>query len=60
MKTIELTCSEQTTLLSALRIANSERKQYIKNPMIRDDIKARIRLFRKLIKMHNVRGEVFQ
>jgi len=59
MKTIEITCSELTTLLTALRIVNSERKKYIKNPMFRADIKDRIRLFRKLVKMQNVRGEIY-
>jgi hypothetical protein len=58
MKTIEITCSELTTLLTALRIVNSERRQYVKDPMFRDDIKDRIRLFRKLVKMHNVRGDI--
>jgi len=60
MKTIKLTHREQTTLLVALRIANSHQKEFIKDPMIRDEIKDRIRLFRKLVKMHNIRGDVFQ
>jgi hypothetical protein len=59
MKTIELTNSELTTLLTALRIVNWERKQWVKDPMFRGDIKSRIRLARKLIKMHNVRGEIY-
>jgi len=59
MKTIEITYSEMTTLLTALRIVNSERRQFVKDPMFRNDIKARIRLFRKLVKMQNIRGDIY-
>ena len=56
MKTIEITNAEQIMLLSSLKLVNHYHKKYVGDPDFRGDIKARIRLFRKLVKLYNIQG----
>ena len=56
MKTIEITDTEQIMLLSSLKLVNHYHKKYMRDPDFRGDIKARIRLFRKLVKLYHIKG----
>jgi hypothetical protein len=59
MKTIELDPEEILTIVLSLRGRNLEQKRWIRDPLFRPDFKARAKIARKLIKIFNVRGEIY-
>jgi hypothetical protein len=59
MKTIEITTDEQVMLASCLKLANTYQKAYMGDPDIRKRIKARIRLYRKMVKLYNIRANQY-
>lgn len=59
MKTVEISLSEQALMMTALRLVNRYQQSYMNNPDIRKDIKRRVRLFRKMVKLSSIRGDQF-
>jgi hypothetical protein len=59
MKTIKLTTNEQVMLLSALKIANLFQRPNLREKGVKDQVKSRIRLFRKVVQLSDLRGDKF-
>ena len=60
MKTTQVTLDEVSLLMASLKLVNHYHKPYVRDPEFRQDIKRRIRLFRKMARLYNVRGEQYE
>jgi hypothetical protein len=60
MKTIKLTTDEQVMLLSALKIANLFERSFLRDKEVLRKVKSRIRLFRKVVQLSDLRGDIYQ
>jgi hypothetical protein len=59
MKTIKLTTNEQVMLLSSLKVANLFQRPHLREKGVKDQVKSRIRLFRKVVQLSDLRGDKF-